>query len=210
MSVVMLFDASSFHESLFKRNLCLVLFGCISSHLHLISFAYYSYWSYILTTWKISLFEAELFVNLFPSGKTVVTDMPFLSQTPNSAHLAQATTIFSEPPPWDSYLNQAAFFFRGFLVTDFRYKNSKSRDLPLTNTHTQRRSPNFYMEEIKFPIQQKILRLSPKLLRQWRPASTGVTTKSLDHVKIEKRMDWLDQCKWTHFGLGFKSKWSVF
>ena len=128
----------------------------------------------------------------------------------NSAHLAQATTVFSEPPPWDSYLNQAACFFRGFLVTDFRYKNSKSRDLPLTNTHTQRRSPNFYMEEIKFPIQQKILRLSPKLLRQWRPASTGVTTKSLDHVKIEKRMDWLDQCKWTHFGLGFKSKWSVF
>lgn len=32
----MLFDASNFHESLFKRNLCLVLFGCISSPSYLL------------------------------------------------------------------------------------------------------------------------------------------------------------------------------
>ena len=129
----MLFDASNFHESLFKRNFCLVLFGCIPSPsyllclLHLLILHPHNLKDFLVRSWVVC--------QLRPPGS-------------GNNHFFGATSMRQLPQP-------GSFFFRGFLVTDFRYKNSKSRDLPLTNTHTQRRSPNFYMEEIKFPIQQK-------------------------------------------------------
>ena len=133
----MLFDAVSFLECLFKQNFCLVLFpSCLLCLVYL---------GILHPPRKKHLkFEAEFFINLAPM--CWIDCPPTHKLPPKKVHpiLAQATTIFSEPPPWDSYLNHVAFF--GDFWWLFFDQNFQVRELPLTNSHKQRRPPNFHVK----------------------------------------------------------------
>ncbi len=194
----MLFDAVSFLECLFKQNFCLVLFPSFLLCLVLLGILH--------PPWKKHLkFGAEFFINLAPM---CWIDCPpthvYSPQKKVHPILAQATTIFSEPPPWDSYLSQVVIFGDDFFDQNFQVQGVTSHEFAQTKKASQfsweksnvqsRKSWGCHQSYSANDVQHQRVSVQ-NLWTMWR---------------LEKRMDWLDQRKSTHFGLGSKSTWSVF